>query len=290
MTYAQSAFCAVLAFFLFVLPAKAQQLAPYVPVQTSVSDLMEIDRATVAEIVRPDMLRTTSGKIYILDNIRIPRLYDERALTYLTENILNKEVIFYANPNIGDGAVDRFGNFKAHVSSADGAIWVQGEMVKQGLAWADSSVTNRDLIKPLLTLEETARKDAKGFWSAPGLRVRTPKELVKDINSFQIFEGKIVEATEKQGVFFLNFDTDWKTDTTLRASYETEKFFRTNGIYMRNYKNQTVRARGWVRQENGPMIDLTHPEQIEILPPPPEKAPVQDKAPAVPVKTEAPTP
>jgi len=30
-------------------------------------------------------------------------------------------------------------------------------------------------------------------------------------------------------------------------------------------KDQRVRVRGWVRQFNGPLIDVTHPEQIEVL-------------------------
>jgi len=28
-----------------------------------------------------------------------------------------------------------------------------------------------------------------------------------------------------------------------------------------------VRVRGWVERRNGPMIDVTHPEQIELIAP-----------------------
>jgi micrococcal nuclease len=28
---------------------------------------------------------------------------------------------------------------------------------------------------------------------------------------------------------------------------------------------KTIRVRGWVRNYNGPLIEITHPQQIEVL-------------------------
>ena len=41
--------------------------------------------------------------------------------------------------------------------------------------------------------------------------------------------------------------------------------FREDGIDPLSLKGATVRLRGWVRFDARPMIDLTHPEQIELL-------------------------
>ena len=37
------------------------------------------------------------------------------------------------------------------------------------------------------------------------------------------------------------------------------------GIDIAAYAGKRVRVRGWVARYNGPMIEATHPEQIEIL-------------------------
>ena len=39
------------------------------------------------------------------------------------------------------------------------------------------------------------------------------------------------------------------------------------GIDPEEYEGRTVRTRGWVKSYNGPMIEATHPEQIEVLAP-----------------------
>jgi hypothetical protein len=31
------------------------------------------------------------------------------------------------------------------------------------------------------------------------------------------------------------------------------------------YTDKHIRVRGWVSEQNGPMMEVTHPEQIEIL-------------------------
>jgi len=41
--------------------------------------------------------------------------------------------------------------------------------------------------------------------------------------------------------------------------------FDRAGIDPTSWKGRRVRVRGWLRKYNGPMIDASHPEQIEVL-------------------------
>jgi micrococcal nuclease len=45
------------------------------------------------------------------------------------------------------------------------------------------------------------------------------------------------------------------------------KLFRAAGVDILSMRNQRVRVRGWLIRRNGPMIAVTHPEQIEKLDP-----------------------
>jgi hypothetical protein len=41
------------------------------------------------------------------------------------------------------------------------------------------------------------------------------------------------------------------------------RVFRSDGIDIAAYEGRRIRVRGWVEYWNGPMIEVTHPEQIE---------------------------
>ena len=41
--------------------------------------------------------------------------------------------------------------------------------------------------------------------------------------------------------------------------------FRRAGVDPTSLEGRRVRVRGWLQSLNGPMIEVTHPEQIEVL-------------------------
>jgi len=42
------------------------------------------------------------------------------------------------------------------------------------------------------------------------------------------------------------------------------RFWRKRPI-IDSYQGKTIRVRGWIKKFNGPLIEASHPEQIEIL-------------------------
>jgi hypothetical protein len=68
------------------------------------------------------------------------------------------------------------------------------------------------------------------------------------------------------GRLYLNFGTDRARDFTVALDAAARRLFRDAGIDPAGLVGHRIRVRGWVRWFDGPRIDLTHPEQMEVLP------------------------
>lgn len=154
---------------------------------------------------------------------------------------------------------DRYGRHLAHVVRDDGA-WLQQALLEAGLARVYSLPDNRARIAQLLAFEDRARREKRGIWALPHYAVRQA-ETVRP-GGFALVEGKVVGQSRTDGPTYLNFGKTWKTDFTLRIQPGDRKRF---GSRFPDYLGKTVRVRGWVFEKDGPMIDVTHPEQIEVL-------------------------
>jgi hypothetical protein len=75
----------------------------------------------------------------------------------------------------------------------------------------------------------------------------------------------VLTAALVRGGGYLNFGADYKTDFTLSFSRESLRSLQERGVDFKSLQGVRVRARGWLRWFNGPLIDVTHPEQIEVL-------------------------
>jgi hypothetical protein len=68
-----------------------------------------------------------------------------------------------------------------------------------------------------------------------------------------------------EGQLFINFASDWRTAFSLRVTPEALRLFRAEGVDPASLKGARLRVRGWIRGGERPIIDVTHPEQIERL-------------------------
>ena len=117
----------------------------------------------------------------------------------------------------------------------------------------------------MLALEDAARVARRGLWRDAAYAVRRPVEAGRFIESFQLVEGTIVETAKIKGQVYLNFAPDWHTAFTARLPRSALVLFKAAGIDPLSLKGATVRLRGWLRYDARPMIEVTHPEQIELL-------------------------
>ena len=235
-----------------------------------------VAEGTVASIVDGDTLLLTEGAEIRLVGIQAPKLplgrrnfrpwplaeESKRALAALAAG--RRLRLCY-----GGRQVDRHGRLLAHLTIADGAdsgLWIQGALLEQGMARVYSFPDNRSRVTEMLTRERAARAAKRGIWNHPFYAIRTAENAARHIGTFQLVEGRIVGTATVRGRGYLNFGANWKTDFTVSISPRTLRQRWQGGPAIAALEGRRIRVRGWLKSYNGPLIEATHPEQIEILP------------------------
>ena len=164
----------------------------------------------------------------------------------------------------GGRETDRYNRALAHLVTADG-VWLQGELLRRGLARVYSFPDNRALVGEMLAIEAAARAARRGIWRLDWYAVAAADDAARKIGDFALVEGRVVDVATVRGRSFVNFGADYRTDFTVSIAARVNRAFSDAGIDIARYKGKRIRVRGWVRSYNGPMIEVTHPEQIEEL-------------------------
>lgn len=235
--------------------------------------LAEGDTARVARVIDGDTLRLDGGGADVrLVGIQAPKLplgrrgFKPWPLAEKSEKALAALVNGHrVTLRLGATARDRNGRVLAHVVRDDG-LWVQAELLRQGMARVYTFPDNRQLAPELFAAEREARAARRGIWAEAAYAVRPadPKSLARDIGTFQIVEGRVKDAAKVRGRVYLNFGDDFRTDFTATIAPEASPLFSKAKTDPLALKGKIVRVRGYLRDYNGPVIDITHPEQIEI--------------------------
>lgn len=147
-------------------------------------------------------------------------------------------------------------------------LWVQKQLLAEGLARVYSFPDNRACLADLLAAESLARTMRLGIWADPYYTVRRadrPEALLSRAGQYELVEGRVLLAEKAGGRVFLNFGRHWKTDFTAVIDARALGLFTATGLDPLALDGALVRIRGWVDDRDGPRIELTHPEQIEVL-------------------------
>jgi endonuclease YncB( thermonuclease family) len=166
-------------------------------------------------------------------------------------------------------ATDRYGRTLAHVYlTRDGVEHSAGhEMLAQGYARVSAHVGNSACAAELLSRERVARAAKLGLWGDPyyGLvGAENGAELLAERGRFTVVEGKVLSVRESGGTIYVNFGRRWSEALTVTILKRHERIFTQAGLPPKTLQNRRVRVRGWVDERNGPRIEASHPEQIEI--------------------------
>ncbi|NQV85135.1 MAG: thermonuclease family protein [Rhodospirillales bacterium] len=164
---------------------------------------------------------------------------------------------------------DRHGRLLAHLHTADG-VWVQGEMLGRGMARVYSFPDNRAAVADMLAFERAAREAGRGIWGHPFYGVRDAmdtKAVSRLAGTFQVVRGRVAKAARIKSRVYLNFGQNWRDDFTITIETSARRMFDKAGTDPLSLQGKIVRVRGWLKKYNGPMIELSHPEQIEVISP-----------------------
>jgi len=265
--FAPAVRCAVL---VLALALAGSVLALGAPLPAGLSDG---GSALVVEIVDGDTLVLDDGRQVRLVGIQAPKLplgragfktwplapEAKRALSALT---LGRSVTLA----YGGRRIDRHDRALAHLFDTQGG-WIQGRLLSQGMARVYSFADNRALVAEMLGLESAARVARHGIWADPFYAVRTPEQAAHRIGGFEVVEGRVRDVAVVRGRVYLNFGGDWREDFTVTLAPKVRRKFEAEKIQPDSYRGRIVRVRGWLKSFNGPMIEVTHPEQIEVIAP-----------------------
>lgn len=235
---------------------------------TSPDQLDLIDVSTVEKILKPDLIRLQNKKTYKLDGIRVPPVYSQVAMAYLSKKLIGKKIGVYADKYNKAGVSDPYGNGIGNIVLED-ATWIQSDMVSRGIAWSFSTPHNRLFARELQKAENIARTARAGFWSNPEYSIKTKENIKKYINSFQLYEGKItyVEPIEDDSILY--FGTDGKKEPGLVAAISVQDTINfENRFDPVGWQSRSLRIRGWVESDPAlpaPVMRITHLQQVEFL-------------------------
>ncbi|MEM7619464.1 MAG: thermonuclease family protein [Pseudomonadota bacterium] len=235
--------------------------------------------ATVLDVKENGILVLGDGREVRLDAVLLPypppnmRQYKNWPLWQQTIATLKKYVVQKtAHFHFSQRKTDRYGRLLAHVyvdGDSSTKIWIQEELIKNGLAWVFPFQTKAKCFPDLLPHEVLARKAKKGIWQHSMYQVLDAKktyDMLHLTNRFHLVEGQVQNVAVVRGRAYLNFGKDWRTDFTIQIPKKALSQFQNHSIDIMALKDKCVRVRGWLIGLNGPMITTSHPSQIEQLP------------------------
>ncbi|SDG36072.1 thermonuclease family protein [Roseospirillum parvum] len=265
--------CALL---LLAAPAKALSPQDLTPQDLTPQDLTPGEPGVVARVLDGDTVDLDDGRRVRLLAIQAPEMnygrgtpepFAEAATAALVELAEGRRV----TPHFDRARHDRHGRLLAHLVRADG-LWLEAELIDRGLARVYTFADNRALGPALLRREAAARQARRGLWadSRHAIRAATAvARLLGEVGTFQLVEGTVRDAARVRDHIYLNFGPDWRTDFTVRVDEPAwplfQQAFRGLGVDLLALEGRTVRARGWLRNRNGPMLVLDHPERLEVV-------------------------
>lgn len=241
-----------------------------------VENLTPGGKAVVKTIIDGDTLTLDDGRVVRLVGVQAPKLplgrpqfeawpLADEAKSHLLGLAQEQTVwLFY------DGATkDRHHRILAHVRRDDG-LWLQGAMVSRGLARVYSFPDNRQLVEQLYRLEDRAVAERVGVWRHPFYEILQAEEsagraeLIK--NKFNVISGEVLSAAKVGKRIYINFGEKWSEDFTVLIENKAARLF--DSVWVDDphlLVGKKIQVRGWTRVKNGPMIEVSHPEQLRIF-------------------------
>jgi endonuclease YncB( thermonuclease family) len=252
----------------------------------AVALLAGVDAAAADVAVKPEHARVVSvldGDTLLIDpsaggrqevrlaGVQAPKPFPDGSEGWLVKHA---EAAFRGLSELADGAAlilivpeqrtNRYGQLLAQAHRADG-LWLQGEMLRRGLVRVQTLPATSAHADEMLAIEAQARREGRGIWADPRFAVRTPEALSRDIGTFQVVEGTVQRTARVKSRIYLNFGEDWRSDFTVSMTPRLAAAFAASGIEVMALAGRGVRVRGWLDSLNGPLIELTHREQLELV-------------------------
>ncbi len=168
------------------------------------------------------------------------------AQAWLAEHVLQQNIEVAA---LGE---DRYGRMQVASDAA-------AAMLRAGAA---VYFPQRDANENYVAAESQARAAKRRIWAENGF-VLTPENAADHIGEFHVVEGAITRVYQGKNELILNFGDRWQEDFSVMVKGRARRAFEDAFAYLG--EGAWVRVRGTIIQENGPMLRLTAPAQMEVI-------------------------
>jgi micrococcal nuclease len=216
---------------------------------------------TVSRVVDGETLALSDGRILRLVDIDVP---NRGALATQTKDALTKLVA--GQPlalKFAGTTQDRQGRVLGELYAGD--RWVQGELLKRGLARVAGTADDRTGLPQMLALEKRARRAHRGLWGDDGFAIVAADQAAQHAGSFALVTGTVAGVVSNSDGVLLYFGAARHQGFVLSLAPDVVKLCRDNALDPASLQGKTVLTRGFVDGTRRPTIAVTYPEQIEIL-------------------------
>ena len=167
-------------------------------------------------------------------------------------------------------APDRYGRAMAYAFAAGQprSSSIAHAMLARGHARVGAAVGDPACAAELLSRERVARTAKMGLWNEPQYAIMAAGDLqglVAGRGRFSVVEGKVWSVRASGGTIYVNFGRRWSQALTVTISKRQERMFSDAGLAPKALENRHLRVRGWIEVRNGPRIEASRPEQIELI-------------------------
>ncbi len=223
------------------------------------------ETAAVAAVNPDATLLLGDGQIVKLAGIETPvpppeRKPEDWPLSVVAVKALTKAALGHPLVLSGTQEIDRYDRIVANAETADDDVWLEEILLKAGLARVQTTPLHRERATDMLALERVARAQRLGLWRQSFYAIRHPGELEHSSGYFELVEGKIGSAVRSRSLLRLRF-----AGSTDELRFDKAALALFAPADPATLQGQMIRVRGWVRWYGSPVIEITHPEQIETL-------------------------
>ena len=163
---------------------------------------------------------------------------------------------------------DRYGRVVAFVYVGDSAELLQTALLKAGQARVSARAGGKICAAALFGAERTARAAGLGLWADPNFAPLSSENLTMlaaEKGHFALVEGQVLSVRDSGATIYVNFGRRWTRDFSVTIPKREARNFVSAGIDPKALERRRIRVRGIIEQRNGPIIDVTAPEQIELI-------------------------
>jgi endonuclease YncB( thermonuclease family) len=192
-----------------------------------------------------------------------------RGRDWLKAWIENQDIFFES----ADSRPDRWGRIPASVFASgqeDGTslISVEKRLLEQGFARIVPDQHKTPCAELMIFAERGAQTAGLGLWSDPYYVVAAATDadaFAERAGSFIIAEGKLSDVRQISTRTMLFFGPHRRSHLTVTILQRNIKIFEAAGLHFHDLIGQTLRVRGMLETRFGPEIELTQPNEIELI-------------------------